>query len=38
MSLCEYLKSEYSIVVKDIIPEENKLFQKFMIKNKKNYY
>ena len=35
MSLCEYLKSEYSIIVKDIIPEEDKPFSKIYNKNKK---
>jgi len=35
ISLCEYLKSEYSIIVKDIIPEENKPFSKIYNKNKK---
>ncbi len=28
MALCEFLKTEYSIIVKDIIPEENKPFSK----------
>ena len=28
IALCEYLKSEYSIKVKDVIPEENKPFSK----------
>ena len=35
MRLCEYLKSEYSIKVKDVIPEENKPFSKIYNKNKK---
>jgi predicted transcriptional regulator/DNA-binding Xre family transcriptional regulator len=35
MSLCEYLKSKYSIIVKDIIPEENKPFSKIYNKDKK---
>ena len=34
LSLCEYLKTEYSIIVKDVIPEENKPFSK--IYNKQN--
>jgi predicted transcriptional regulator/DNA-binding Xre family transcriptional regulator len=34
LSLCEYLKKEYSITVKDVIPEENKPFSK--IYNKQN--
>jgi predicted transcriptional regulator/DNA-binding Xre family transcriptional regulator len=34
LSLCEYLKTEYSITVKDVIPEENKPFSK--IYNKQN--
>ena len=33
--LCEYLKSEYSIKVIDVIPEENKPFSKIYNKNKK---
>ena len=35
IALCEYLKSEYSITVEDIIPEENKPFSKIYNKNKK---
>ena len=35
IALCEYLKSEYDITVKDIIPEENKPFSKIYRKNKK---
>jgi len=35
IALCDYLKSEYKIVVKDIIPEEDKPFSKIFIKNKK---
>ncbi len=35
MSLCEFLKNEYSITVKDIIPEEGKPFSKIYNKNKK---
>jgi predicted transcriptional regulator len=35
IALCEYLKSEYSIKVVDIIPEENKPFSKIYNKNKK---
>ena len=35
MSLCEFLKKEYSIVVKDVIPEEGKPFSKIYNKNKK---
>jgi predicted transcriptional regulator/DNA-binding XRE family transcriptional regulator len=34
LSLCEYLKTEYLITVKDVIPEENKPFSK--IYNKQN--
>ena len=37
VALCDYLKTEYSITVKDIIPEEDKPFQKFLIKIKKNF-
>ena len=35
IALCDYLKSEYSIIVKDIIPEEGKPFSKIYNKNKK---
>ena len=35
IALCEYLKSEYSINVIDVIPEENKPFSKIFNKNKK---
>ncbi len=35
IALCEFLKSEYSIIVRDIIPEENKPFSKIYNKNKK---
>jgi XRE family transcriptional regulator, fatty acid utilization regulator len=35
IALCEYLKSEYSIIVKDIIPEEGKPFSKIYNKSKK---
>ena len=35
LSLCEYLKDEYSITVKDVIPPENKPFSKFYDKQKK---
>jgi len=35
IALCEYLKSEYSITVKDIIPEEGKPFTKIYKKNRK---
>ena len=35
LHLCEYLKSEYSIKVKDVIPEEDKPFSKIFNKNKK---
>ena len=35
IALCEYLESEYSIVVKDVIPEEKKPFSKIYNKNKK---
>ena len=35
IALCEYLKTEYSITVKDIIPEEDKPFSKIFNKNKK---
>jgi len=35
IALCEYLKTKYSIIVKDIIPEEKKPFSKIYNKNKK---
>jgi len=35
IALCEFLKTEYSITVKDIIPEEGKPFSKIYNKNKK---
>ncbi|RPG03464.1 MAG: XRE family transcriptional regulator [Pelagibacteraceae bacterium TMED246] len=35
LNLCEFLKTEYSIFVKDIIPEEGKPFSKIYDKNKK---
>ena len=35
ISLCEYLNSEYSIIVKDIIPEDGKPFSKIYNKEKK---
>ena len=35
IALCEYLNKEYSITVKDIIPEEGKPFSKIYNKNKK---
>ena len=35
IALCDYLKSEYSIIVKDIIPEEGKPFSKIYNKDKK---
>ena len=35
MSLCEFIKKEYSITVKDIIPEEGKPFSKIYNKDKK---
>jgi len=35
IALCEYLRTKYSIIVKDIIPEEGKPFSKIYNKNKK---
>ena len=35
IALCEFLKNEYSITVKDVIPEEGKPFSKIYNKNKK---
>ena len=33
--MCEFLKTEYSITVKDVIPDEGKPFSKIFDKNKK---
>ena len=38
IALCEYLKKEYSITVKDIIPEDGKPFSKIFNKKKGNFY
>ena len=35
IALCEFLKSEYSILVKDVIPEDGKPFSKIFNKEKK---
>ena len=35
IALCDYLKSEYDITVRDVIPEEDKPFSKIYKKNKK---
>ncbi len=35
IALCDYLKKEYSIIVKDVIPEEGKPFSKIFKKSKK---
>ena len=35
IALCDYLKREYSIIVKDVIPEEGKPFSKIFNKSKK---
>mgnify|MGYP001197972284 FL=1 len=35
IALCDYLKKEYSIIVKDVIPEEGKPFSKIFNKSKK---
>ena len=35
IALCEYLKTEFGITVKDVIPEEDKPFSKIYHKNKK---
>ena len=35
IALCEYLKKEYSITVKDIIPEDGKPFSKIFNKKKR---
>ena len=38
IALCEYLKTEYSITVKDIIPQEGKPFSKIYNKQKKELW
>ena len=38
IALCEFLKDEYSITVKDVIPEEGKPFSKIYKKNKKELW
>ena len=38
VALCDFLKKEYSIVVKDIIPEEKKPFSKVFNKNSKELF
>ena len=35
VALCEFLKTEYSIIVKDVIPDEGKPFSKIFDKSKK---
>ena len=35
VALCDFLKKKYSIIVRDIIPEEKKPFSKIFIKDKK---
>ena len=35
MSICEFLRNEYSIIVRDVIPEEGKPFSKIYEKEKK---
>ena len=35
VALCDFLKTEYSITVKDVIPEEGKSFSKIYNKDKK---
>ena len=35
IALCDFLKTEYSITVKDVIPEESKPFSKMFNKSKK---
>ena len=34
--LCKFLKNEYGILVKDVLPEEGKPFSKMFNKNKKH--
>ena len=36
LALCNYLKSEYNIIVKDIIPDEDKPFSKIYKSNAPN--
>ena len=38
VALCEFLKTEYSITVKDVIPDEGKPFSKIFDKNKKELF
>jgi predicted transcriptional regulator/DNA-binding Xre family transcriptional regulator len=38
IALCEFLKNEYSITVRDVIPEEGKPFSKIYNKNKKELF
>tara|TARA_B100000902_G_scaffold39775_1_gene47320 strand:+ start:53 stop:1747 length:1695 start_codon:yes stop_codon:yes gene_type:complete len=38
IALCDFLKKEYSIIVKDIIPEETKPFSKIFNKQKKELF
>jgi len=37
LSLCSYLKAEYKIIVKDIVPQEEKLFSKIYYPEKKEF-
>ena len=37
LSLCSYLKEEYKIIVKDIVPQEKKLFSKIFYPEKKEF-
>ncbi|SVC27115.1 uncharacterized protein METZ01_LOCUS279969, partial [marine metagenome] len=37
LSLCSYLKEEYKIIVKDIVPQEEKLFSKIYYPEKKEF-
>ena len=38
LSLCDYLKKNHQIIVKDILPPENKPFSKIFIPEKKEFY
>ena len=38
IALCNFLKTEYGITVKDIIPEENKPFSKIFLENNKELF
>ena len=37
MALCDFLKKEYKISVKDVVPKEGKSFSKIFDKEKRSY-